>query len=107
MFLTALIKGIIIKWAYQTDEVLSKDSDTVLNEPRTYPNPMTEIQFWEAKMMNLEFLYEQMKAETTKKLASILQLADSVYFPCYISMFRNVILVLNCFTYEGVLFSSK
>ena len=95
LFLTALITGIIIKWAYQTDEVLSKDSDEVLNEPGNYPGPMTEIQFWEAKRMNLESLYEQMKADTTKKMASILQLTDSAYFPCYRSMFRNVVTALN------------
>ena len=31
------IEGIIIKWAYQIDEVLSKDSAEELNEPGNYP----------------------------------------------------------------------
>jgi hypothetical protein len=37
---------------------------------------MTEIRFWEAKCMNLESVYEQMKAVTTQKMASILNLTD-------------------------------
>ena len=87
--------GIIIKWAYQIEEVLSKDSDEELNLPGNYPGPMTEIKFWEAKCMNLESLFEQMKADTTKKMASILEITDSAYKPVFRSMFRNVVAALN------------
>ena len=37
---------------------------------------MTEIRFWEAKCMNLDSLYEQMRAPTTKNMASILDKTD-------------------------------
>ena len=70
------IEAIIIKWAYQIEEVLSRDSDEELNIPGEYPVPMTEIKFWEAKCMNLESLFEQMKAPTTRKMASILDVTD-------------------------------
>lgn len=70
------IEAIIIKWAYQIDEVLSKDSAEELNIPDLFPGPMTEIHFWEAKYMNLESLYDQIKAPTTRKMASILKLTD-------------------------------
>ena len=90
---------------------------------------MTEIDFWEAKMMNLESIFEQMKCDTTKHMASILQITDrylfrsendgnlkrktkilkanidlwfsndiylfSAYYPCFRSMFRNVVTALN------------
>ena len=75
------IEGIIIKWAYQAEEVLSKDSAELLNNG--YPGPMTEIHFWEAKCTNLESLYEQMKAPTTKNMASILDVTDSAYYPVF------------------------
>ena len=52
--------------------MLSKDSAEELNIPGNYPGPMTEVKFWEAKCMNLESLFEQMKAPTTRKMASIL-----------------------------------
>ena len=61
------IEAIIIKWAYQIEEVLSRDSDEELNIPGEYPVPMTEIKFWEAKCMNLESLYDQIKV-CSKKL---------------------------------------
>ena len=68
------IEGIIIKWGYQvcsktinfsiqmfklqTEEVLGKDSAAELEDGKT-PGPLTEIQFWEAKCLNLESLFEQ------------------------------------------------
>jgi len=57
-------------------QVLSKDSAEELNSDEANPGPMTEIHFWEAKCMNLESLFEQMKAVTTKKMASILDATD-------------------------------
>ena len=61
-------------------KVLSKDSGTALNEEEDQPGPMTEIDFWEAKLMNLESIFEQMKCETTKKMGSILQITDRYRF---------------------------
>ena len=81
-------------------------------------------------MMNLESIFEQMKCDTTKHMASILQITDrysfctkssgnlktynrkilkanidlwfsndiylfSAYYPCFRSMFRNVVTALN------------
>ena len=70
--------------------MLSKDSANLLTaEENKYPGPMTEIKFWEAKCMNLESLYEQMKAQTTRNMASILENTDSAYYPVFRSMFRQ------------------
>ena len=87
----------------QTEEVLSKDSAEDLNKGLN-PGPMTEIKFWEAKVggfwvknfwfrvlcktmpfqcINLESLFEQMKADTTRKMASILNVTDSAYYPTF------------------------
>ena len=55
---------------------MSKDSGAALNEEDVHPGPMVEIDFWEAKMMNLESIFEQMKCDTTKHMASILQITD-------------------------------
>ena len=70
------IEAIIIKWAYQIDKALSKDSASGLNTNGQFPGPMTEIRFWEAKGLNLESLYDQCKDPTTRKMASILNLTD-------------------------------
>ena len=60
-----------------------------------FPVPMTEIKFWEAKCMNLESLYDQIKAPTTRKMASIMNSTDSAYYPVFRSMFRNVVAALD------------
>ena len=37
----------------------------------------------------------QMKNTTTKNMASILNQTDSAYYPCFKSMFRNVVAAMN------------
>ena len=51
----------------QVEEVLSKDSAQVL-EDGDNPGPLEEIKFWESKKVNLESLFEQMKAPTTRNI---------------------------------------
>ena len=50
----------------QTDEVLSKDSAAEVEDGKT-PGPMIEVRFWEAKCMNLESLFEQVKSYSDYK----------------------------------------
>ena len=64
------IEGIIIKWGYQTEEVLSKDSAAELAEGKT-PGPLVEINFWEAKCMNLESLFEQVRVRGVPGLDTV------------------------------------
>ena len=60
--------------------MLSKDSGNALSEDEeVHPGPMVEIDFWESKLINLESIFEQMKCETTKNMASILQITDRYY----------------------------
>ena len=79
------------------DEVLSKGSqDDLLNG--LDPGPMTELNFWNAKYVvsksehwsqdvcrriNLESLFEQMSSPTSIQIASILNVMDSAYYPCF------------------------
>ena len=56
---------------------------------------MTEIKFWETKCMNLESLYDQIKAPTTNKMASIMKSTDSAYYPVFRSMYKNVMAALD------------
>ena len=74
--------SILNKCTLKVEEVLSKDSSQVL-EDGDNPGPLEEIKFWESKRINLESLFEQMKAPTTKNMASILNVTDSAYYPCF------------------------
>ena len=91
---------------FQVDEVLSKGSqDDLLNGLN--PGPMTELNFWEAKYIisisecwrycrriNLESLFEQMSSPTSIQIASILNVLDSAYYPCFRS---NNCFLTNCY----------
>ena len=52
------IEYLIVCRHVQVDEVLSTDSAEEIADDKT-PGPMTEINFWEAKCINLESLFEQ------------------------------------------------
>ena len=97
-----------VSFSLQIDEVLTKDSSEEI-EKGNNPGPMTEIQFWKAKCENLESLYDQvyhdskslpnkfdncvlqMKENTTKKMASILNITNSAYYPSF-----KYLLIISC-----------
>ena len=78
------IEGIIIKWAYQVDEVLSKDSSEEIAFDKN-PGPMSEINFWEAKCINLESLFEQVNQES------------SFFYCTYLNAFRSFSFLTSSF----------
>ena len=59
---------------------------------------MTELNFWAAQCVNLESLFEQMQSNTTIKMASILFLTDSAYYPAFKSIY---FLILLSYPYLG------
>jgi dynein heavy chain len=52
---------------------------------------VTEIDFWNSRLKNLECIYNQLRDPRVKKMASILELTDSAYFPCFKTQFRNIV----------------
>jgi hypothetical protein len=51
----------------------------------------TEIDFWNSRLKNLESIYDQLRDQRVKKMASILELTDSAYFPCFKTQFRDIV----------------
>jgi len=49
------------------------------------------LKFWEARLKNLENIYEQLRETRVKKMAIILEKTDSAYFPSFRTLFRNVV----------------
>lgn len=52
---------------------------------------VTEINFWEGRLRNLQYIYEQLRDERVWKMAVILERTDSAYFPCFKNIFRNIV----------------
>ncbi|PSN39336.1 Dynein beta chain [Blattella germanica] len=90
LYLKSAIEGVIIKWATQIDEVLKEDSSCAFSREDS-PTPRFEIDYWNGRLKNLECIYDQLRDPRVKKMASILELTDSAYFPCFKSIFRNIV----------------
>ena len=52
------IESVIIEWTHQIRDVLKKDSSQPILDGID-PTPAIEIEFWKAKALNLECIYDQ------------------------------------------------
>ena len=84
------IESVIIDWTHQIRDVLKKDSAQPLLEGLN-PTPMVEIEFWKAKAQNLDCIYEQLRDSKVRKMAEMLEKANSSYFPSFKNIFRDVV----------------
>lgn len=88
------LEGIVIKWACQVDEVL-KATSLSLFDKNNHPTPMAEVNFWATRRKNVLFIYNQLIDPRVKKVGSILELIDSVYFSTFSSTFKKVVTALH------------
>uniref|UniRef100_A0A8C9JNR1 Dynein axonemal heavy chain 17 n=1 Tax=Panthera tigris altaica TaxID=74533 RepID=A0A8C9JNR1_PANTA len=83
------IETIIIDWSHQIRDVLSQDSAQALLEGQ-HPLPRVEFEFWDARLMNLKCIHEQLNRPKVNKIVEILEKARSCYWPALQSVYMNV-----------------
>lgn len=88
------LEGIVIKWAFQVDEVL-KESSTSLFDKNNHPTPFAELTFWENRRKNVKNIYDQLRDPRVKKIGSILELINSVYFNTFTQTFKAIVTALH------------
>ncbi|XP_073974323.1 dynein beta chain, ciliary-like isoform X3 [Rhodnius prolixus] len=88
------IESCVIKWANQLNEVLKETSASVF-EKEPYPKPDADLLFWSSRTKNLKAIYEQLREDKVMKMAMILELTDSAYFPCFEKLFKSVVEALE------------
>ncbi|CAF0714705.1 unnamed protein product [Brachionus calyciflorus] len=88
------IESVVIDWSHQIQEVLKKDSSQPLLEGLN-PGPLVEIEFWKAKTVNLENIFDQLKDPKTKKMAQLLEKTQSSYFPAFKELFKETLTALE------------
>lgn len=88
------LEGIVIKWAFQVDEVL-KETSLSLFEKNQHPTPMDELRFWDNRRKNVTNIYDQLRDPRVKKVGSILELINSVYFNTFSSTFKSIVTALH------------
>lgn len=87
------LEGVVIKWACQIDEVLKEDSEMLFRN-NNHPSPFEEIKFWEARLKNLENIYEQVRDPRIKKIGRILEGLGSVYYTSFSQTFKQIVSAL-------------
>ncbi|GLH12099.1 uncharacterized protein GBIM_16853, partial [Gryllus bimaculatus] len=93
LYLKSAIEGVIIKWATQINDVITEDSAQAFANGNN-PVPYEEVAFWDARLRNLRYIYQQLRDERVRKMAVILEKTDSAYFPCFKTLFRNIVAAL-------------
>lgn len=88
------LEGIVIKWAFQIDEVL-KETSLSLFDKNNHPTPLAELNFWENRRKNVMNIYDQLRDPRVKKIGSILELINSVYFNTFSSTFKGIVTALH------------
>ncbi|KAB0366479.1 hypothetical protein FD754_010635 [Muntiacus muntjak] len=83
------IETIIIDWSHQIRDVLSKDSAQALLDG-LHPLPRVEFEFWDARLMNLKYIHEQLNRPKVNKIVEILEKAKSCYWPALQNVYTNV-----------------
>lgn len=88
------LEGIVIKWAFQIDQVL-KETSLNLFDGKNHPTPMAEIRFWENRRKNVMNIYDQIRDPRVKAIGVILETLNSVYSNTFRTTFKNVVTALH------------
>ncbi|XP_059610636.1 dynein beta chain, ciliary isoform X2 [Phlebotomus argentipes] len=93
LYLKSAIEGVVIKWATQINDVMIENPNNAFNGGAN-PSPSVELNFWNSRLKNLNYIYDQLKNERVRCMALILEHTDSAYFPCFKNLFKNVVTAL-------------
>ncbi|XP_055096955.1 dynein axonemal heavy chain 17 [Symphalangus syndactylus] len=83
------IETVIIDWSHQIRDVLSKDSAQALLDG-LHPLPRVEFEFWDAQLLNLKCIHEQLNRPKVNKIVEILEKAKSCYWPALQNIYTSV-----------------
>ncbi|KYN05431.1 Dynein beta chain, ciliary [Cyphomyrmex costatus] len=90
LYLKSAIEGVVIKWAYLVNDVVTHESSVAFENGQN-PTPNVELEYWSTRLANLRYIYDQLQEDRVKKMATILEKTDSAYFPCFRTLFDNVV----------------
>ena len=79
------IESVVIEWAHQIRDALRRDSAQPLLEGND-PGPLIEIDFWRARMFDLESVIEQLQEVKARKMVMLLEKTKSSYHTAFKSM---------------------
>ncbi|KAK0087408.1 hypothetical protein PV325_001063 [Microctonus aethiopoides] len=84
------IEEMMTKWTLLINDIVDENiARTFCNENQ--PLPSAEVKFWQERLRNLEFIYDQMRDPRVKKMISFIEKVESTYLACFKTLFNSVI----------------
>ncbi|XP_067615922.1 dynein beta chain, ciliary [Eurosta solidaginis] len=93
LYLKSAIEGVVINWAEQVHEVVKDNSSNAFLN-RQNPTPQVEMSFWNSRLKNLSFIFDQLRGERIRAMALVLEYTNSAYHPCFQGIFKSVVTAL-------------
>lgn len=90
LYLKSAIEGVVIKWATQINDVMDENPASAFNN-NVNPLPNVELNFWNNRLRNFSFIFAQLRETRVQCMAKLLQRTESAYFPCFKTLFKNVV----------------
>lgn len=84
------IEGVVIKWAQICTDVL-KESSLIAFAEGQHPTPFREVEFWNARLKNLENIYDQLRDPRVKKMIIYLESTNSTYLTSFKNIFKDIV----------------
>ena len=84
------IESVVIEWSHQIRDVLRRNSAQPLLEDKN-PGPLVEIDFWKARMIDLESVVDQLYEDKAQKMTMLLEKTESSYY----TAFKNMVSILS------------
>lgn len=85
-----ILEGIVIKWSYLVNDIVIDTSSKMFNGAH-HPTPLSELNFWNNRLSNLQNVYNQLSEDKRKMVGLILQNVDSVYYSAFRQTFQKTV----------------
>lgn len=88
--LKSSIEATVVKWSSICTEVM-KQSSRIAFAGGANPTPMREVEYWTARLKNLECIYDQLRDPRVKRMILFLESTESTYLPCFKTTFKGIV----------------
>ena len=87
------METVVIEWSHEMNEVFKRTSAQPLLDGKN-PGPLVEVDFWKARVLDLESVVDQLDTDKVRKMTTLLEKTQSSYYPSLQRMVRLIMISL-------------
>ena len=88
------METVVIEWSHEMNEVFKRTSAQPLLDGKN-PGPLVEVDFWKARVLDLESVVDQLDTDKVRKMTTLLEKTQSSYYPSLQRMVRLIMISLR------------